>query len=241
MESSTSTSPSPRVEASEAASAVMSMTRAQLLSIVLVVPIAALSMLPHWVLWGGPSGEVVSLSLVALFVAGVFVHEALHGLGYWWGGAPSSTIEFGFHWEGLAPYAHCSTALRTHSYRLAVLLPGLVLGILPLGIGLVIDSWTLTIFAFMMLIAAGGDGLLLWTIRDIPGDAWIQDHPSEVGGLVLGHASSSTPPVVADDLSAPPAGNSDEGVAGTTLIYIFLFVLALGVAVGVFAPMLLGG
>jgi hypothetical protein len=44
-----------------------------------------------------------------------------------------------------------------------------------------------------MLGAAGGDALLLWMRRGMPGDAWVRAHPSKMGSPVLGHPSSEAP------------------------------------------------
>jgi hypothetical protein len=216
------------------------MERAQLLSFVLLIPIVAISLVPHWALWGVPSGNPFPLWLIALFVVSIVVHEALHGLGYRWGGAASSDVDFGFNWQGMAPYAHCSAALRANPYRLAIALPGLVLGGVPLGMGLLLGSWNLTMYAFLMLLAAAGDAILLWMMREISGDRWIQDHPTEMGCLVLGHPSSAEAPVLAVELEDDTSDKSEDGVAWTTLIYGFLLAALVGAAVGVFGYMIVG-
>ena len=66
-------------------------------------------------------------------------------------------------------YAHCTAALRCGPYRRAIALPGLVPGMPPLVIGLAAGHWGATLFAFVMLAFAGGDFLLLWTLRGVPG------------------------------------------------------------------------
>lgn len=240
MQSSSASQP-PRVDRSDATSVAMSMEWAQILSFVLVIPIAAISIVPHWALWGAPPVNLFPLWLIALFVVSIVVHEALHGLGYRWGGAASSDVEFGFNWQGMAPYAHCSTALRANPYRLAIALPGLVLGGVPLGIGLLLGSWNLTMYAFLMLLAAAGDAMLLWMMRGVAGDVWIQDHPSEMGCLVLGHASSAEAPVLAADLEDDTSDESEDGVAWTTLIYVSLLAALVGAAAGFVGYMIVGG
>ncbi len=174
----------------------MPMLRAQILSFVLIVPFGALSVVPHTYFWGVPDGNPMPLSVFGAFVGSIVVHEALHGIGYYWAGADRSDIEFGFNWSGFAPYAHCSVPLQADPYRVAIALPGFMLGVLPLGIGLSLGIWWLTLYAFLMLLAAAGDTLLLWIMRDVPGNAWTQDHPSEMGCLVLGHGSSPVAPIL---------------------------------------------
>lgn len=194
----------PRLSRDEVESLAMSGPRAQLISFVLVVPFAALSVVPHGYYWGLPDEDLFPLSVLGAMIGSIVIHEALHGLGYYWAGADRSDIEFGFSWSGLVPYAHCAVPLRANPYRVAGALPGLVLGVLPLVVGLGLGIWWLTAYAFLMLLAAAGDTLLLWIMRGVPGDAWTQDHPSEMGCLVLGHSSSPVPPVLEYDPADEP-------------------------------------
>jgi hypothetical protein len=103
----------------------------------------------------------------------------------------------------------------------AIALPGLVLGVLPLVLGLSLGRWWLTAYAFLMLLAAAGDTLLLWIMRGVSGDAWMQDHPSKMGCLVLGHSASPIAPILEDDVNdetdnseeQPPSGPSASSSA----------------------------
>jgi hypothetical protein len=106
--------------------------------------------------------------------------------------------------------------------------------------GLLLGSWNLTMYAFLMLLAAAGDAILLWMMREISGDRWIQDHPTEMGCLVLGHPSSAEAPVLAVELEDDTSDKSEDGVAWTTLIYGFLLAALVGAAVGVFGYMIVG-
>jgi hypothetical protein len=202
---------------------------------------ALLAPLPHMLIWGVP--EVSSLVspmggalLGGLIVAGVVVHEGIHGLGYLWGGAAWSEVKFGFNWSGFAPYAHCGAPLRCGAYRWAIVLPGLVLGAVPLAVGLTTGRWGATLFAFVMLAAAGGDALLLWMLRAVPRGAWVQDHPRKMGALVLGHSSSEAAPRLAFD---PEAGTqvSENGDTRTTrwLLGIVIVSVVVGGVAGFMA------
>lgn len=203
-DSSTSSTPS-RLDRSDTTFVGVSMVRAQLLGGVLSVVLLAIPLGAHLSLWGMPSDpEAIGTATFPLFfgalVLGIVVHEGLHGLGFWWGGADGSAIEFGFSWEGLAPYAHCDAPLRCAPYRWAVLLPGLVLGGGPLVVGLGVGHWGITGFGAVMLAVAGGDLLILWLLRTVPRRAWVHDHPSQVGALVLGLPAAEEAPELTFDL-----------------------------------------
>ena len=80
--------------------------------------------------------------------------------------------------------------------------------------------WLVTFFGFLMLVAAAGDVLILWVLRGVPPRAWVQDHPRQVGCLVVAGAESSSPaPVSEDDLP-------DDTTNGDELSFIHLLALA---------------
>jgi hypothetical protein len=67
-----------------------------------------------------------------------------------------------------------------------------------------------------MLGAAGGDALLLWMLRGMPGDAWVRVHPSKMGSPVLGHPCSEVPPTLEFDPAEGDPGEREDTV-GTLL------------------------
>mgnify|MGYP006278744029 CR=1 FL=1 len=196
--------------------AVLPPAQAQLRAVVLLVPIALLSLAPHFALWGLPEQpfpmSVGAASLfIAAFVIGTVLHEALHGVGHVWGEASWADVRFGMHWEALTPYARCTIPARARSYRLAVALPGLVLGALPLAAGWWTGHWLTTFYGFLMLVAAAGDLLVLWILRGVPSGAWVQDHPLQVGCIVVADAESAAPASVSkDDLPIDPSDEREE-------------------------------
>ncbi len=127
-----------------------------------------------------------ALVLILVFLLSTIVHELLHAVGFRWaGGVPFDRIKFGFSWLGLAPFAHCRDPLRAAAYRHAVLLPGLMLGVLPGLLGVALQRPLLVMWATLMLLAAGGDTAVLWAARKVPGNALVLDHPDKVGCQVL--------------------------------------------------------
>lgn len=120
-----------------------------------------------------------------LYVLSFFVHEGLHGLGYRLGGGRPEDLKYGFQWSTLMPYAHCASPLSARAYRLAVALPGVVLGVLPALVGLSFGWGAVTLFGVLCLGPAGGDACLLWALRRVPGDARVVDHPTEIGCRIL--------------------------------------------------------
>ena len=161
-----------------------------------MIPVAfGLFYLPYRLIWGPGSLWRFSerpfldfLFFMAAFALGVVAHEGLHGLAYLWiGKVPRSTIRFGILWRGLAPYAHCSAPMTATAYRWTLALPGLVLGVFPAILGIVLGNWWLMVWGALMFVAAGGDTAVLLAIRSLPGETLVKDHPSKVGCTVVGY------------------------------------------------------
>ena len=134
----------------------------------------------HLAVWG-IDGASFPYALIAIFIPLTVAHELLHGVGFRLAGVPWSGIRFGFALRRLTPFAHCKEPMPAHGYRLSVVLPALVLGLLPALAGIAAGLFWLTVVGATMVGAAGGDLAVLWAIRAVPGAATVRDHPSKVG------------------------------------------------------------
>lgn len=190
--------------------AVLSPVEAQLRGGALLLPIAICALSPYILMWGlpevpFPTSVAGALAFSAAFVLGVIFHELLHGLGHALGRATWSEVNFGMHWGALTPYAECRVPCPAFSYRLTLLLPGLLLGALPVAIGTLFEEWLVVFFGFLMLVAAAGDLVILSLLAGVPGDAWVQDHPSRVGCVLIGGPDQDPPPPVSSEADQAPA------------------------------------
>lgn len=175
----------------------MSPTRANVVGLLFGAPLFLIPWIPYVYLWDGAGGATSSASylvVLAAILAAIVAHELLHGVGFLLGDASREDVDFGIHWHVLSPYAHCRSPLRTKSYRLALVLPALVLGLLPALVGLIGGWFWVVFFGTIMLASAGGDAAVLWLIRDVPPNAWVQDHPTDIGCLVLDDETDETIP-----------------------------------------------
>jgi hypothetical protein len=131
--------------------------------------------------------SLAGLGLLLLgFVGGIVAHEFFHAVGWITAGRLSwSDIKFGFKVEALTPYAHSKVPMPANAYRLGILLPGIVTGLLPGVVGIALGSYSLTALGAILLGSAGGDLLALWAMRFVPGSAVVRDHPSLVGCEVV--------------------------------------------------------
>ncbi len=115
-------------------------------------------------------------------VLGVVLHELIHGVA--WAaaaGRPLGIIRFGVNWKALAPHAQCTVPVPARAYRLGAAAPGLLLGLVPSMAGAFTGAGAVAVFGWLMTVGAGGDLVVLWLIRSLPGAVLVQDHPTRAG------------------------------------------------------------
>lgn len=124
--------------------------------------------------------------ILAVFLGGIVVHELLHGIGWMIAGnVPWSKMKFGFNWQGLVPYAHCSQPMPLSRYLVGVLLPLLGVGLLPWLAGLLLSNFLLLFIGIIFSISAAGDIYIVWLLRKRKADDLVLDHPQLIGCQIV--------------------------------------------------------
>ncbi len=173
--------------------ATLSLAAANGIALLIFPLVYLLLFVPYQMIWGVSFWQLISIQnyppwwvVVPLFIGSILVHELLHVVGYRWVGKVDKTaVLLGMNWKLLTPYAHCKAPLTARAYRLSVILPGLLLGVLPGLIGLLLGSSFWVVWAALMLVTAGGDAAILWAVRDVPAETLVLDHPTRAGCSVL--------------------------------------------------------
>lgn len=168
----------------------ISLLQANFQMVFVAVPAVLVFAIPYALFWDAAALFDVSRTalgaLVAAILLGIVVHEAIHGITWKLAtGKPFGVIRFGFDWKTITPYAHCKEPMRTDAYRLGAGMPLLLMGVLPSIAGIATGSAAVMAFGLFFTFAAGGDMLILWLLRDVPGTALVEDHPSRAGSYVL--------------------------------------------------------
>lgn len=119
-------------------------------------------------------------------IAGVIFHELIHGITWAIVGCkPWTSIKFGFQMATFTPYCHLKEPVKVNPYRIGAFMPGFILGILPFGLCLLTGDTNLFWFSLVHTSAAGGDWLVLWLIRNVKANSFVEDHPSQAGCYVI--------------------------------------------------------
>lgn len=165
----------------------VSMAYANIVVLFIGIPIVILQFLLFSMLHSAEKMEITwNLPIfLAIAFAGIVLHEIIHGITWmFFGKKPLSTITFGFQWKTLTPYAHLKEPVHVNAYRIGTLMPGLIVGLLPFVLSLWLGNGNLFWFSLIHITAAGGDWLILWTLRNIKNEALVEDHPSRAGCYV---------------------------------------------------------
>lgn len=121
-----------------------------------------------------------------LFVVGVLAHELVHGVT--WkvvGRLPWKGIRFGVQLKTFTPYASPTVPMRARAYRIGVMMPLMVVGLIPFVAGLILEYSQLAVFGMVFTFVAGGDLAVLRAMRSVASNAWVQDHPERAGCYVV--------------------------------------------------------
>lgn len=168
----------------------ISMAWANVFSIILLIVAAVVMIVVYRLLWGdfhfGDGDRLMRdvVLLVALF-GGIVVHELIHGLTWaLYAKQGWKSISFGVMWKILTPYCHCSEPLVLWHYIVGTLMPLVVLGIVPLVLGLAIGSFLVALYGVVFISTACGDILLVWKLRHEKASSTVLDHPTEAGCVV---------------------------------------------------------
>ena len=169
-----------------------SVAEANLWGILLPLPIVILCMIPFFV---NGDGSLLALDFprmilfVVLMLVCTVLHEGIHGITWATAsGSGFSTIEFGFIKEYLTPYCTNTKPMSRRAYITGLLMPGIVLGILPMILAVFMHSGLLMMLGAVMAFGAGGDFLIFVKILKHGKkykDTQYVDHPSEVGTYVF--------------------------------------------------------
>ncbi len=171
----------------------VSIVKANMYVLIAAIPVLAIGILLFFLCSKDADLDSGFLSNPLLFVGTIFlltvVHELVHGI-TWACFARNhfKDIAFGFMVQYLTPYCACKVPLDRKAYITGALMPLIALGIIPFVISLISGSFPLLIISIIMILAAGGDVMIVLNVLKYKSDAkhivYI-DHPTQAGGVIF--------------------------------------------------------
>lgn len=183
----------------------VSIRKIYVLSLIFLLLNAVIFLLPYIMIWGESfftafrryvlnrkyqwdSAFFYLLVLRDLFRISIFIiigaamHELLHAAVWiFFTKKGIRSIRFGISESDFSPYIHCNEPLPVWVYRLGIVLPGLVLGIIPAIWAIFTGRLWLMMFGLFFSWAASGDFIIFYMIRNLKKDILVYDHPKKVG------------------------------------------------------------
>ena len=122
---------------------------------------------------GSIKNDFVLLYFLLAVIIAMFLHE----------GIDKKRVKFGITWWKIipTPYTHCDAEIDTSGYRKVLIMPFIVLGVIPLLIGIWISSALVIIFGTTLIVGAVGDLMVMYSIRTLSPKQKIVDHPKLIG------------------------------------------------------------
>jgi hypothetical protein len=135
------------------------------------VPLVIIT-IPWWI-------KVISILL------SIVVHELIHGVIFaLYSPRGFKSVSFGFNVKLGAFYCHCEDPLKVKHYMLAGIAPLIVLGLIPLMVGLSTGiAWAKT-FGLLLTIGGFGDLLVFIKLLKFDRNLVIRDHPEKLGFII---------------------------------------------------------
>lgn len=129
----------------------------------------------------------IGVIMAASFFVGIAVHELIHALtAFVYGKVKPSETRFGFQWKSMTPYFHSKVPIPAGKFRVVAIMPLLLIGVVPYIWAMFLGNGWLVAFGILFILAATGDLLILWLIRDIDSKQLVQDHPEKIGVIITG-------------------------------------------------------
>lgn len=174
---------------------VIDFDKAQVGAILYFVPFAILLGVPYVLLWTNQLSKPYLKPLlrnpenwlyaVLAFFIGIVIHELLHGLSWsLFAKRGLRSMKFGIFWKQLMPYCHCKEPLKVKQYIFGTLMPGIILGIIPSVVAIIIGNLALLLFGLFFTYAASGDFMIVNLLLKEPMDELVGDHATKIGCMI---------------------------------------------------------
>ena len=168
----------------------VSMGKATRFSIILLIPLFIIGYGLYYLVNGSLDISSINVLLfIIVFVVGIVVHELIHGV-CWSFFTPHhfKDVKFGVLMSSLTPYCTCLVPLKKEQHLFGTVMPLILLGIIPMAVGIAIGDPTVMFIGFMMAGSAAGDIMIIQKslgYKSKANETVYMDHPTEAGIVVF--------------------------------------------------------
>lgn len=121
---------------------------------------------------------------ILIILGGFLLHQLIHAIAASCFTIKSlNSIKFNFRLK-FPPYYHCKEPLMVNQYKIALLIPIIVLGIIPLIFAFISGNAIILIYGLFFISVSNTDLILLFLLRIAKMDTRILRHPDKAGFYV---------------------------------------------------------
>jgi hypothetical protein len=163
---------------------------ANILAVVILVILVPLLGFFYYRIWGTFGVQFIdipimqrianSLIIISILFAFLLVHEMIHGI-YW---SKYTEVKINVILRSLYRGCYCKEPIKIKTYIIGLIMPMLILGIIPLIIGILVGN--IIVFGFgILFIAVGADDFLaMYLLRKEDKGNWVKDMDTTIGFIV---------------------------------------------------------
>lgn len=118
------------------------------------------------------------IMIIAIFIVGLAMHEGIHAVSAMiFGKCSIKDIKFGVNFVQGMLYCHIEKPITAKIYKLMLLLPAIITGLIPLIIVTFLGNIFLVIVFCMLLCGASADIIMFMSLNKLDNSTLIMDHP----------------------------------------------------------------
>jgi len=108
-----------------------------------------------------------------LYFFWMFLHEFIHGIGFYVSGAKHKNIVYGANLEKGIFYCMCKEKISKRGIMVSLFFPFIFIGVITLIIGLIIDNPILTILSLLNIAGCAGDIAMIISFVKLPSFSYV--------------------------------------------------------------------
>lgn len=167
---------------------------------------------------------IIAIFGIPAFIFGNLLHELVHAFAWMiFGRVSFRDIKFGVDWKSIAAYAHLKRPVKLSAYRVSIMLPGILVGLIPGLWAMMSGNILALLWGVIFSISAASDFIIYKLLSGLPGDTMVADHEEEIGCKVY--------------TDVPPSDRHSNDIINSYLLMLYIILVYFGMLIGMkYAP-----
>jgi hypothetical protein len=120
---------------------------------------------------------------VSILLGFLLLHEVIHGI-FW---SKYTDVKVGIILNSVYRFFYCNEPIKVGHYITGLIMPSIILGIIPLIIGLIFGSIFVYGFGLLFIVAGADDFYIIYQLKKEDRKCFIRDMDKEIGIIIYKH------------------------------------------------------